>query len=453
MTPKNYLIVLITCLIFVKLLLFSWKFALIFLFVIPLIFLIIIDYRFGFYLTILTLPFGIAVIGRGLKITFYEIAIILTTISFLIRNSIHKKRIILPNFYAFFFITFGFLLFINTAFFSIDPRKSLLYSMHFIEAFILYFITLFLINERPNEFKRIINIIVVAALIQAIIGIVQHFTGRFGASMLSDRGYLGILHIASGQVWHAAGTFGPFNVLAAFLGTIICILLPYVFDHKERILRAFFLIIFACFIFTYSRGALLGTSAGCLFILYKKLPRKHFIMIFIIFCLMTAMLTVKALSSYGYMKTVGYSGKEGRLEIWQRPWSVISRNCKNFVFGTGSNTYEKVIAYPPDVPLEQRPAWFAHNNYLLLWQEFGLIGLLLHIAFFLFILVRNLFFIKNARDAELNMRIGMFGVVALTMIQSYFDHQFSLTHARNLFFILLALSEANGHLKSLPKHA
>ena len=149
-------------------------------------------------------------------------------------------------------------------------------------------------------------------------------------------------------------------------------------------------------------------------------------------------MTAKAKTDRYYMDTVGY---EGRKNIWERPWAVISHNYKNLVMGTGANTYEKVVQYPPNIAPEYRGLWFAHNQYILLWQEFGLSGLGLFIIFFGVIIFHNLSIKNKTSDFEYNLKLSMVGIVILSMVHGYFDHQFTLVHMRNHFFIILALSE------------
>lgn len=439
----NYFYFLITFSIAVitgYLLLSSWIICLGFILALLFVCVIVYHYKYGLYISIIFLPMTYVFYIGGTKIFISEAFVIFTIFSFIGDLVIKKKRVLLKNFYTPFIIIFLILLVVNCLFVTVNTTKSILYFIHFLEAFFLFYITLNLIEEYPLERINLIRVITLAALFQSILGILQHFTGGFGANFVSNRGYLGILGITSGWVWHAVGTFGTFNVLACWLGTCLLILLPMIIQYRaNKYLLSAFGVILMGFIFTYSRGGLVGIVGGSLFVAYKILSRKSFLIYLTIVILVGSFLFIRGLQDTKYMKTVGY---EGRKKIWVLPLEVIKKNNKNFWLGTGSNTYEEVVRYPCNVFSAYRGHWFAHNQYILLWQEFGLLGLGLYVVFWLTVIFRNLSIKYRKIDFGINIRMSIIGIVVLTLCQGYFDHQFSLIHYRNLFFILLALSEA-----------
>ena len=201
------------------LLIVSWQLALVFLFGSVCLYVIFNNYKFGLYLTILLLPIARVYYVGGIKIFISEVCVLFTILAFLCDFLLKKKKIIVNSFYTPFIIAFLFLFVVNFSFVTVDTQKSFLYFLHFLESFLLFYITLNLIKDQPQERLNLIRVIILAAFIQSVIGILQHFTGKFGANFISDRGYLGILKLTSGRVWHAIGTMGTFNVLGSYYVT------------------------------------------------------------------------------------------------------------------------------------------------------------------------------------------------------------------------------------------
>ncbi len=436
----SFLLVILVSVIIGCLFVVSWQLTLVFLFGSVCLCIIFNNYKLGLYLTILLLPVSMEFYAGGIKIFISEVFILITILAFLHDFIFKRKKFDLSSYYTPFIIAFLILMVINVLFITVDTRKSFLYFLHFLESCFLFYITLNLIKEQPRECLNLVRTIILAAFIQAMIGILQHFTGKFGANFISDRGYLGILKISSGQVWHAMGTIGAFNGLACYLGTCLFILLPLIFRYrKNKYLLFAFLIVLMGFIFTYSRGGLLGLFIGSLFVAYKILSRKSFLIYLTTVILVGSFLFIQGLQDTMYMRTVGY---EGRKEIWQRPLDVIKKNNKSFWLGTGANTFEKVVPYPPNIPPKDRNLWFAHNQYILLWQEFGLLGLGLFVAFWITVIFRNVSVKYRKIDLGINIRMSIIGIVVLILCQGSFDHVFSVNYYRNLFFMMLALTES-----------
>jgi O-antigen ligase len=152
--------------------------------------------------------------------------------------------------------------------------------------------------------------------------------------------------------------------------------------------------------------------------------------------LMVQWVALRAINNPEYIETVAF---DDRQEIWQRPWSVITDSQQNFYLGTGSNTYPLVVQYPPGATQKEKSNMFAHNQWLLFWQEYGLVGLMVFGYLFFVIVSRPL---AKSDQVLRNYQIGMTAVVILTLLHGIFDHQFSLVNTRNLFFLALAISEA-----------
>ncbi len=127
-----------------------------------------------------------------------------------------------------------------------------------------------------------------------------------------------------------------------------------------------------------------------------------------------------------------------RLEQWRVTWDVIQQQM---VFGYGGNSYTDVFQlFREDSVL--RPLIYnqAHNDYLHIWLELGLVGLLLWLATLVLVFRRGIIeFVKN--DSTL-VRAGLLAsliVLLAALIQSSVDFNLQLLSIRILFFLVVAV--------------
>ena len=105
-------------------------------------------------------------------------------------------------------------------------------------------------------------------------------------------------------------------------------------------------------------------------------------------------------------------------------------------FGAGLNSYEQsVYAYLP----QNNVLWFAHNFYLAIAQEMGIVGFVIFFAFLIYVLkdtYKNLVHGYGMRRAlNFGATLCVFSIFAI----GFFDHAYSSTYAKVLLFTLLGL--------------
>ena len=323
----------------------------------------------------------------------------------------------------------------------------------FIKCVFLYFsfIEVFINEKRIRIF---LNFFLAAAFITVLNGIFQHYTGR---DFL--KGHL----IAGGRLnsfFYTANGFGAF--LLPVIGVVSHLLYTSIARKKTWLLAAamalFLFLILVCLCWTYSRSSWIGFFS-ILFAMVLLDWRKIFFGAGVF--LICALIFLPSLGKVRHMQLIVYQdtgfqkgesvesvlkqGGQGRIAFWEKAVSIIRSSP---VCGTGLNTYTRIIKKDPDMT----KWWYAHNCYLQLAAETGLIGLL-SFLWVLFVVLRNgLRYSCRTKDqwplAFLQGAVsGLFGF----LIQSFFDNTFYTVQLGVLMWLFFGLIVALTRLNLVPQ--
>jgi len=150
----------------------------------------------------------------------------------------------------------------------------------------------------------------------------------------------------------------------------------------------------------------------------------------------------KLLERYASVAQPGYFERD-RIPIWRDAWPMVSTTLW-FGKGLGSFmwTFPAYETMRPDIP-----AMYAHNDYLEIVAEIGIVGFALLIWAFLISwrsAVRNLL----AGDPLVRgIGLATLGVLAATAIQEITDYSLYIPGAAAMFILLVALNERAAHLE------
>jgi len=405
----------------------------------------------SYYLMILTIPFLDRIRGlTSIAFTPNDIFIFICTAQFLVSYFSDVKRVSLKTpFDKGLLAVLGVYVFASI---FTEKEYSIWPFLKFMEAFMMYYLTVYYIRSKRLTRVDILKAVWFTGLYQALFGILQSLTGSLGTDYSSQRGYLGYLGLGSSTVWHGVGTMIHFNELGSFLTTNFLLFIPFYFMQSGRkwqtkVLMGIYLL---GIMTTYSRGALLALMlAGIFYVSHtqKTYAKATWITLGIVFFVILP--PVLFLSNSSYVDTLHFIA---RLNIWQIPLAVITQNWKTFWLGSGLDSYEYVATpyIPGNVLPEDYRYWFAHNFYLLVTLEFGLIG-----AAIVFGLVLKLF--KTVRDWFINAH-GLVRIYSLSMCLyctaflsfCMFDHSYFFANLKVYLFILLAITGSLNFRKPLP---
>ncbi len=389
-----------------------------------------------YYLLILSLPIAFFRFSTGgLNIGFLDIFIFISLVSIFLHSIIFNKFVSLKTTADKYVIVLS-VLFLFAGLTSISST-GILGAMKFIEAVIVYYLTVYLLRLKYIKISDILKLFIVSACFQAAVGIFQSATG-LGTFYRTNRGYLGLLGLGSTSVWHGQGSFIHFNGFGNYLVSMFLLLCPflhYVLKNK-KIALAIALLLFSGVIISYSRGSLLGLIVAMTFFMHEITSNKMKFWISAV----TGFLFIGAFAVYvsgtSYINTLN-----PRDNIWDVVFAIIFDGPRSTLIGSGLNSYWDAIALyiPANVTFERISGWYAHSSYLLAMQEMGLIGLFIYygiIGCFMFSLYRD-YRITNGYLKLLSLSILMFLIGMLIM--GIFDHSFASTNFRTLIFVIFAL--------------
>lgn len=402
----------------------------------------------AFLLTVFTIPFVDRVRVLPISFSLNELVLFYTMLICIGHMVLRSHRISFKTGLDLWVLVLTVVFFL-AGFFS-ESDTGLLGFLKVFEAFIVYYMTVYLLRTRQITRARILKTLLFTALCQASLGIFQSVTG-IGSDFQSNRGYLGYLGLGSNVVWHGRGTTWHFNSLGNYLATNVAVFLPiYLFCVKQKkraLIYASILIL--GIITTYSRGSLLGLSAAVIYFLAWSQPTLKrslmFVAAFVLFVIIPAVMT---LSGTSYVETVSY---DERLFIWQVPIAAITSSAKSFWLGSGLNSYA-VVAWPfipAWVPPDQFRNWFAHNFYLLTVLEMGVIGASILFAFMVYVCLDTLRKFKQFHGYMSAYSLSLSSAMIAIFFVSIFDHTFGSPHFKVFIFVLLGLL----YVKRLPSRA
>jgi len=281
-----------------------------------------------------------------------------------------------------------------------------------------------------------------SASITVFNGVFQHFIGR---DLLKG-------HIVAGgrlnSFFYTANGFGAYLVpviglVSHFLYTVISRKRPWIW----AVGLAFFLVLLlACLCWSYSRSSwfgFFGIFFATAFLDWRKMlcALPIFLLCVIIFLPSlnrTRHMQLVVYQDTGFQKgesveSVLRQGGQGRIAFWEKAVSIIRSSP---VWGTGLNTYIKIIKQDPDV----NKWWYAHNCYLQLAAETGLTGLACFL-WMLFVLFRNgLYYCHHIKDTwTLTLLQGAVSGLFGFLVQSFFDNTFYTVQLGVLMWLLFGL--------------
>lgn len=300
-----------------------------------------------------------------------------------------------------------------------------------------WFIIFYLIIEVFTEKKHIqiaIGILLITTLAVIADGFIQFYlTGKdiFFGNEISAGG--------------ATASFNHSNSLGAYIALLVSIAAALALDNKNGIWRNIIFYLFAILmiwslILTLSRAALISALAGIGFLLFFL--RRKFLCWFLA--------GVVSLAAFFYFLSPPDSKYKlklemaniqntvvWRLEVWQDSWSMIQQKPW---LGHGLSTYMKVFQHYRRGGVFYNPT-YAHNCYLQMAAEIGILGLLAFISILGITLTRvaqN--FHREQQDGQL--RILFFGLAAGIMaflIHSFFDINFYSLQLSSIFWFIMGL--------------
>lgn len=320
------------------------------------------------------------------------------------------------------------------------------------KAFLLVIITAETLNSE-KRMSKITKLFVIMLGISALDGIFQFFVNydflRFQPPVVNFYGTM------------IRGGFGHYNNYSAYLATFIPISIASIdknvsWKNSWKMLAIFSTILgsFALWL-TSSRSGIVGLLGSMVIvgILFRK--KTFFIYFFIFFLWVFARwggrLIEENIHRYDPLRIekveelnqapsdveLLFRGPSGRIQMWQE---ALEMSKERLFFGYGPNTFLKVI---------KGYTTYAHNSYIQILVELGIVGLSLFIVILTLSLRDSLCMLREPIDkSDLSLFAGVVGGLIAFLIHSIFDHDFYVLVLAALFWGLLGVALAFTRLRS-----
>jgi O-antigen ligase len=243
--------------------------------------------------------------------------------------------------------------------------------------------------------------------------------------------------------------FGPFvnrNHFAGFVGMIIPLSLGIAFRSRQtekKLMFGFFSVVMAIGIFfSLSRGGTISFFAGLMVFsfvsLTKGMSKKKLVPVFLFVLVLAVYLLSLGISPIieRFART-DVSG-EDRFAVWQGTLSAF----RDFpLFGSGLGTFQYVFrAYQPDGVTRYYD--HAHNDYLELLLEAGVVGVLIAAVFFFFLF--RIIMKAGWKGRDIYLGAGFFASITTIAFHSIIDFNLHIPSNAILFSLILGLAVATG---------
>jgi len=219
------------------------------------------------------------------------------------------------------------------------------------------------------------------------------------------------------------------------------------FFSLSFVVCAFFVV---CLLLSQSRAGILAVSVSCLCCLAlltaNKVIRLSVIYVLVCIVLLAAMLSV--FFGDGLFDRFIDSGLSlgERHTQWAITWQAIKQE---FWLGYGGGSYELVFQFfRKDADLRLVIYDQAHNDYLHLFLEQGVIGLVLWFGFIVCFVIRAVNYYRCSQSTlESSILLSGLIVIAAGLLQSLVGYQLQIMTIRCYFFVIIALVLAVPYVK------
>lgn len=361
---------------------------------------------------------------------------IIVSIILIYRSQIRILTIPLSALFIFLFFIYGIFTVL-----SLHPIASMNELIRVSSFLLMYFTGYILINTK-QDLTQIIWSIIISSIIPAIVGYIQLFNG---AGLYTNPGFENRI----------AGTFGHPNVLGYFLLIIIALIIYMYFENPSRkplykvLLITYGTLLGVLLLSTYTRGAWIGISLLLLGVSLIRYTKKTLIVTAIA-------IPIMAISALSYIwvqtniiydlkpledipvisRVVGlFNGDPSDSIIWRQiMWSdMYNKALTRPIIGFGAGTIEIIVEEVRGLSLG---ALEAHNDYIKILVEMGVIGLFSYIAFILGLLYSLLIRIQSRKDTLL---LIMTFLILAVYLSSIWDNLLRQTAVMWIFFGLLGV--------------
>lgn len=329
----------------------------------------------------------------------------------------------------FWFIVILILLMFCSINFAVLKKLALKETVRFASYAVIMFV---IISEIDSEEKitKLINSIIIGVVIQVSIACLQYTTGLWVEETLRYR---------------VPGAMGNPNTLSAYLILFLFPMILCTIREKNKKKRIFYTLI-SCFmligiLITYSRNAYLALGVGSiiLVVLYSY-------KLIILFGGVGGILLFIPSVNSRIKEFLDMTQNEKRIKLWKSSLKTIKEHPFTGV-GNGNNPYyNKLNQKYPEFYVTTNTQYLAHNSYLKVWSELGILGIVCFIVIIVncAIKIKSSFrFLKNERIKS--FILGFAASFGAFLVMNLSDNLFFIPKCTTYFWIMIGLCDSIMH--------
>lgn len=309
-------------------------------------------------------------------------------------------------------------------------------------SFLLMYFSVFLIIKSNEDIKKIITTVILSSIIPVIYAL---FEWSFGLGIYTNPGFDNRI----------AGTFGHPNVFGYFLLIIISLIMYVLLEYKlnkidQYLITIYNFILSVLLILTYTRGAWIGLFILLLGVGFVKMPKMSVFLGIILVPIISLILFIydwlqkTTLIGYPAIKKIPiinritglFDGDPSDSILWRRQmWDdMINKGLDSPIIGYGTGSATTITEQVRGLKLG---ALEIHNDYIKVFIESGLIGLLIYL--FMIISIIGFVFYNYTKRRDNYILITLFISLAV-YLSSLWDNLLRQTAVMWIYFVVLAIS-------------
>lgn len=377
---------------------------------------------------------SLAVVSLPISIALVEIGIYTSLSLWILRKIITRETLLVPRLFKISYLLFIWIALLSLLQVSTANQGVALRGLFKWLSYIMIFLMCQETFQNPAVRQRVIWIFMTSAILLTLNGFYQIW---FGADFLRHYSV-----DVPGRLVRMQSSLRSPNGLAAFYLFALPLAYRFWFEQKTWSFKsAGYLIIFSsfcvAFIMTLSRAAFFALMISVLFyILTHQKKRTLLGMISLLFFLFMLSGDIR----HNYLGTLNLRDITiaERLRFWDITWEMIKAKP---LFGHGVNTYYQ--NFPLFAPLSETYRGYAHNCYLQMWSEMGILGVVCFLTPFAVVFYQECTR-KPLFRASFELKESLLIGITAYLIQSFFDTNFYSLQVAILFWIFWGMFCALG---------
>ena len=344
---------------------------------------------------------------------------------------------------------------------SLDPNSTKLVIVQ-LTSLLVYFAATLVFVDTPHRLQLIVRTIMIFGFLLAIFGLTQSFTSPTKVYWMREL--------------NQSTAFGPFINRHHFAGYMeltislpLGLLLAGSIDKEKRLLYLFLAgMMGVALVMTASRGGIISLVAEIVFLvivtaIWRKQGERRRVGSSRLKSVATRVALAGALIVGLFMGVVLLGGEfslnrfidsvntddptTGRAHFWSVTLDIIKANP---IAGTGLGAFGVIYTRYDSrnglYRLEQ-----AHNDYLQVFSDAGVVGGVLAFSFVVLLFYRGFKRAKSRDDFRRGVALAALGGCFAVLVHSFFDFTLHTTSNALLFLILAALATMNGRVEDAPR--